>query len=237
MGYGAFAERADARMNARVAIVDYGMGNLFSVKHACKRVGLMAFVTSTPTEIESADAVIVPGVGAFGDAMDALRAKGLVEVLKETASSGKPMLGICLGMQLLMEVSYEFGRHEGLGIVRGSVERLGHPRGPRGPLKVPQVGWNQIHPPPGTTSPWVGTLLDGVGEGAYMYFVHSFYVRPEDPGVIASVTRYGDFEFCSTLVMGNIFACQYHPERSGPVGLRLYENLARRLMASERRRC
>jgi imidazole glycerol-phosphate synthase subunit HisH len=127
-----------------VAIVDYGLGNLFSIKHACEYVGLHASITSSPQEILSSDAVILPGVGAFGDAMSALKKLNLITPIKEVASSGKFLMGICLGMQLLMSKSYEFGEHEGLGIIKGPVVRFEDPIGPNGRLKVPQVGWNRI---------------------------------------------------------------------------------------------
>ncbi len=212
-----------------VAIVDYGLGNLFSVKQACQRAGLAAAITSSKGELLQANAVLLPGVGAFGDAMDALRKLDLVPVLNDVAASGKPLVGICLGMQLLMTHSYEFGRHQGLGILEGEVVRLtpGEPAGVARRLKVPQIGWNRIRMTDGGT--WDGSLLDGLQDGEWMYFVHSFYVRPADPSVGLSVTRYGAVEFCSSLRRGNLFACQFHPERSGPMGIRLYENLASQL--------
>jgi glutamine amidotransferase len=211
-----------------VAIVDYGMGNLFSVKHACESVGLTAVMTSSPEVLCSASAVILPGVGAFGDAMQALRRLQLTGPLREVAASGRPLLGICLGMQLLMTESSEFGRHRGLGLIEGDVVRLGaeSDNGARR-VKVPQVGWNRITPAP--TAGWEGSLLEGVPDGAYMYFVHSFYVRPAEAGVALSRTRYGPTEFCSSVSLGSLFACQFHPERSGPQGLQVYRSLAARL--------
>lgn len=210
----------------RVAVVDYGMGNLFSVKNACEQAGLVASVTASAQEILEADAVILPGVGAFGDAMQTLRDLKLVDVLKETAVSSKPLVGICLGMQLMMTESHEFGRHQGLDIIKGDVARFEKPQGPSGILKVPEVCWNRICLPTGGADRWKGTLLDGLPDGVFMYFVHSFYCRPADSPVELSTTRYGHIEFCSTLQRGNVFACQYHPERSGPDGLRIYANLA-----------
>lgn len=201
-----------------VAIVDYGMGNLFSVQQACERVGLRARIASSPEACAGAAAVILPGVGAFGDAMAALAQLGLADALRDLAASGKPMLGICLGMQLLMSESQEFGRHRGLGIVEGEVVRFDCG------LKVPQVGWNRIHRDgPGS---WDGSWLEGLQDGEHMYFVHSFYVKPADPRVARSRTRYGSVDFCSSLQQGNVLACQFHPERSGPQGLHLYRNLA-----------
>lgn len=212
------------RRETYVAIIDYGMGNLFSVQHACEHVGLRAVITSSKDAVLESDAVILPGVGAFGDAMATLRRRDLVSVLRDTASSGKPLVGICLGMQLLMSESEEFGHHEGLGIIQGDVVRL-EPSVARGrALKVPQVGWNRIVPAVGVT--WTDSLLEGITEGAFLYFVHSFYPRPVDQQVECSLTTYGTTTFCSSLCHGNVFACQFHPERSGDRGLQIYRNLA-----------
>jgi imidazole glycerol-phosphate synthase subunit HisH len=211
----------------KVAIVDYGMGNLFSVKRACEYFGMNADITSSPKVIESAEAVILPGVGAFGDAMATLEKLNLVGLLQDLAASNKPLVGICLGIQLLMSESFEFGHYEGLGIFEGSVERFDHPREGAKELKVPQVGWNHISKcirNPQKDS-WAETPLQGVNDGAFMYFVHSFIVQPKDPSIILSTSKYGHIEFCSSLGSGNIFACQFHPERSGSEGLLVYRNL------------
>jgi glutamine amidotransferase len=219
----------------KIAIVNYGMGNLFSVKQACEHVGLGAIITSSKREVLAADAVILPGVGAFGDAMETLRRYDLVEVLQEVAVSSKPFIGICLGMQLLMEESYEFGYHQGLGIVKGSVVRFENPVDGAGRfLKVPQVGWNRIYAPQ-TDSPnllWGTSMLVGLSEGEFMYFVHSYYVSLKDSSLTLSLSRYGHLEFCSSLQYRNIFACQFHPERSGAEGLKVYTNLASNLKRS-----
>lgn len=221
---------ATAHDPARVAIVDHGLGNLFSVAHACRAVGLSAAITADRGEIERADAVILPGVGAFGDAMATLRRLDLVSPLRDLVAAGRPLVGICLGVQLLMSESCEFGRHEGLGVVPGRVVRLANPREGGRALKVPQVGWNRIARPDGSLPDhWAGTLLDGVRDGEFMYFVHSFVVVPEDASVVLSTTAYGDVEFCSSVSSGSIFACQFHPERSGRRGLDIYGNLRRRL--------
>ena len=235
----------------RVAIVDYGLGNLFSVKNACHHVGLRAAVTSSRQEISDADGVILPGVGAFGDAMESLKRLDLVDLLRDISLSGKPFLGICLGMQLLMAESYEFGRHPGLGIIEGAVVRLEERvesldsvlGGSFNNLKVPQIGWNRVFKPiieealVGRTDPemdpWAGTALAELDDGEFMYFVHSYYVKPEDASLVLSTTRYGSLEFCSTLKRGNTFGCQFHPERSGPMGLQLYQNFASMLIGRE----
>ena len=210
-----------------VAIVDYGMGNLFSVKHACEYVGLTAVITSVRQEILDADAVILPGVGAFGDAMETLRQLDLVGALHKVVVSSKPLLGICLGMQLLMSESFEFGHHSGLGIIPGTVERFEKPIGFNGILKVPQVCWNQMFRIENAPNdPWSDSVLRGLPDGVFMYFVHSFYVKPADARFSIAKTRYGDIEFCSALLYRNVFACQCHPERSSSQGLQVYRNLA-----------
>ena len=225
---------------ARVVIVDYGMGNLFSVMQACDRAGLRAVITSSPRELVAADAVILPGVGAFGDAMEKLTSLDLVSSLRDSAVSPKPLIGIGLGMQWLMTESREFGRHGGLGIIEGEVVSLEvSVDGPR-TLKVPQVGWNRIYAvgsgrhsdaPEMSETPWKSPMLKGLPNGQYMYFVHSFYPKPVDSSVVVSTTRYGDTEFCSGIRSGSVFACQFHPERSGPAGLRVYRNLAELITA------
>ncbi len=220
---------SDRRSSGHVAIVDYGMGNLYSVKHACDHVGLSARITSGRDELLGASAVILPGVGAFGVAMESLRALDLVEPLRDIAASPTPFVGICLGMQLLMTESQEFGVHQGLGMIEGQVVRLKETPVKMRSVKVPQVGWNRIR----ATSPggdggraWQGTLLERVADGEYMYFVHSFYCQPADVSATLSVTQYGTVEFASTIQRGNIVGVQFHPERSGPQGLRIYRDLS-----------
>ena len=218
-----------------VAIIDYGLGNLLSVRQACAYAGVDAAITSSPAEIMGAGAVIVPGVGAFGHAMDALIRLDLVAVLREVAVSGTPLVGICLGAQLLLNESEEFGKHQGLGIIPGRVVHLGAPREGSRPLKVPHVGWQRIHSVRGTDSddPWRETLLRDLPDGAFMYFVHSFILQPAEPAVAISVTRYGNIDFCSSLAKGNVIGFQFHPERSGPRGLQIYAQLAGRIRASD----
>ena len=214
-----------------VAIVDYGMGNLFSVQQACASVGLRAAITTSRSDVLGADAVILPGVGAFDNAMETLERLDLVSALRDVAQAGKPFLGICLGMQLLMAESHEFGRHKGLGIVEGDVVRLEVSRDGQRTLKVPQVGWNRVYSTASGESgtAWREPLFQGLDDGEYMYFVHSFYPRPVDGRVEVSITSYGDIRLCSSLRVGSVFACQFHPERSGTAGLRMYQNLARML--------
>lgn len=213
----------------RVAIVDLGVGNLFSVAQACRMVGLMPYVTSVKSEIRASDAVILPGVGAFGNAMSALQRLDLVETLKESAST-KLFMGICLGMQLLMTESFEFGQHPGLDIIRGRVVKFDFEcEGGARRTKVPQIGWNRIMRKRGASDAsdvWAGTPLAGMEDNTFMYFVHSYHVMPEDEGADIARAQYGGVEFCAALRQRNVFAFQFHPERSGSQGLRVYSKMA-----------
>ncbi len=219
-----------------VAIIDYSLGNLYSVKQACSRAGMEAFITSSKQDILEAAAVILPGVGAFGDAMQNLHRFDLVGPLRDLVQAKKPFMGICLGVQLLMAESYEFGYHKGLNFIEGSVVRLDAPREGNRILKVPQIGWNVIHENDKGKNPgssWKGTMLEGIPDGEYMYFVHSYIVQPQDPAVVLTKTKYGHIEFCSSLNQENIFACQFHPERSGVQGLKIYDNFALQIKRSQ----
>ena len=198
-----------------IAIIDYQMGNLRSVQKAFERVGHTAEIVNEPAKIAAADKVILPGVGAFGDAIVELRRRELVEPIRAAVASGKPFLGICLGLQLLFDVGYEGGQHEGLGILRGEVRKFDLP--PQ--YKVPHMGWNgcQIRRP--------APILKGINEGTHVYFVHSYYVVPSDPEVVAIDTDYGG-PFCSMIWRDNLFATQFHPEKSQEQGLRMLKNFA-----------
>lgn len=218
-----------------VAIVDYGLGNLYSIKQACEHFSYQALITSSPQDIWKSDAVILPGVGAFGSAMASLRRLDLVAPLREVAASGKPLIGICLGLQLLMRESWEFGRHQGLGIIDGEVVPFRSSEDGREKLKVPHIGWSgifrDIKPDIQQSSScfqkdsWAGSPLEGLADGEGMYFIHSFYAKPVDPGVVLSVSRHGHVAFCSSLRRDNVFATQFHPERSGSCGLRIYSQI------------
>lgn len=201
-----------------IAIIDYDMGNLRSVEKALERVGAEARVTRDPETIKGASHVVLPGVGAFTECMKKLESYGLVEPVLRSVESGKPFLGICLGLQLLFEESTEFGLHKGLGIIKGRVVRFPSPLAEGGrELKVPHMGWNSIKikkPSP---------LLKGVPEGSFFYFVHSYLAVPEDPSVNLTTTGYG-VEFASSIAVDNVFACQFHPEKSQKVGLKVLEN-------------
>lgn len=196
-----------------LAIVDYGMGNLRSVQKALERVGQAAEITRDPERVATAPAVVLPGVGAFGACMENLTGYGLAEPVRAAIDAGRPFLGICLGMQLLFEESEEFGPVRGLGVLPGRVVRF--PESPE--RKVPHMGWNTLH-----VERRVPALAD-VAEGAYVYFVHSYYPVPADPALVATTTPYGE-PFASSVARDNVFACQFHPEKSQRVGLRLLEN-------------
>lgn len=205
----------------RVMILDYGLGNLFSVLQAAKEVGMDAFLSDKAEDLIKADAAILPGVGAFGHAMSELQKRGLLNALKDFAGQGKPLLGICLGMQLLMEKSEEFGEHQGLGLLKGEVKRF--PSEYQGQkLRVPHMGWSPIQP-----SKTEHAALKDVTSGTDVYFVHSYYVKLADEKDQLTWSEYANFRYTSSIVNGNIWAYQFHPEKSGKAGLQLYRNWAR----------
>jgi len=211
----------------KVAVVDYEMGNLFSVSRACENVGLFPLITSDPAIILSADAVILPGVGAFGDAMSNLKSLDLIGPLMDSIDSGKPFMGICLGMQLLMSESPEFGYYKGLDIIKGTVEKFPATIQEEYHVKVPQVGWNKIYRPAKVTKEqWQSSPFKGVQNYEYMYFVHSYFVIPEDSKITLSNTNYEGTEYSSSICSNNVFACQFHPEKSSKEGMKIYKNFA-----------
>ena len=196
-----------------VAIIDYDAGNIRSVEKAVRYLGKEVTVTSEPEEILAADRVILPGVGAFGDAMKRLHAMGLVEVIRQAADRGTPFLGICLGLQLLFEKSEESPGVPGLGLLRGEILRLPELPG----LKVPHIGWNSLkYPNP-------GRLFRGIPEDSCVYFVHSYYLKAQDEGIVTATTEYGTLVHAS-VESGNLFACQFQPEKSSETGLTILEN-------------
>lgn len=203
------------------AVIDYGMGNLRSVQKGLEKVGVPAVITDKTGAIDDAHGVILPGVGSFIDCMRNLEQRGLVTAILKAISRGKPFLGICLGLQVLFSESEEFGVHPGLDVIKGKVVRFFGNRGnPGNGLKVPHMGWNKIaikrRPP----------VLADIPDGSYFYFVHSYYVKPEDPEVTATVTEYGG-EFTSSVWKDNIFACQFHPEKSQNLGLAILKEFGK----------
>jgi len=198
---------------SRVAIIDYGVGNLRSVEKAFAAMGCDAVVSSDERELRSADRLVLPGVGAFGACMKALSERGFDQLVHEKAREGTPLLGVCVGMQLLFDESEEFGSTAGLGLLRGRVRRF------KNDLVVPHVGWNRIHqkrPHP---------IFAGVADGVFCYFVHSFYCEPEDETVVAGETEYGG-QYASVVSQRNVSGVQFHPEKSQEVGLRMLKNFA-----------
>ena len=199
-------------MSRSVVIVDYGMGNLRSVSKAFEEVGAKVKVSDDPKIISCADKLIVPGVGAFKDAMRELRARRLIGPIKKFVKSGKPFLGLCLGLQLLFSESEEGGKSKGLDFIKGRVLRF-----PKGGLKIPHMGWNQLR------LDGKCQLLKGIPDGSYMYFVHSYYAEPDNDNCVAAWTDYG-IEFPSVIWSKNIYATQFHPEKSQKLGLSILRN-------------
>ena len=193
-----------------VAIVDYGVGNLFSLSSSFAAIGVEVIVTSAPAVLRAAERIILPGVGAFGDAAAKLRESGLDKVVVEQAKAGKPLLGICLGMQLLFEKSFEYGEHEGLGLIKGEIRPIADVI--PGDLKIPHIGWNALH-----FGKEKSDLFPYLNQGDHVYFVHSFYGANCDESVIATA-EYGA-ELTAAVASGNVYGCQFHPEKSGDVGL------------------
>jgi glutamine amidotransferase len=212
-----------------VAIIDYRMGNMHSVQAACAKVGLSSEITDDKAMIMDARAVILPGVGAFSEAMTHLSRSGLDACIYRFIETGRPFIGICLGLQLMFERSEEFGIHKGLGLIKGSVKKFRLPAVAKVKYPVPQIGWNRII----KHSDWEDSLLCNNREGDFMYFVHSYYVEPEDSAIILATTRYGGLDYCSAIGRENLFATQFHPEKSGQIGIRIYQQLKNNIERKE----
>ena len=197
-----------------IAIIDYGVGNIFSLYSSLKFIGADAVLTSDPEVIAKSDKIILPGVGAFGDAAAKLRETGLADVVKQEVAKGKTLLGICLGMQLLFDKSFEYGEHEGLGLIKGAVRSM-EPVVPAN-YKVPHIGWNELHFPKDRE---VSPLFKYIKENDFVYFVHTFYGTDCEASTIAT-TEYGA-ELTAAVADGNVYGCQFHPEKSGEVGMNI----------------
>ena len=213
-------------MKKKVVIIDYQLGNLFSVNQAMTKIGIIAVISSNPIEIENADAIVLPGVGAFKDAMENLKKLNLVQPIKNFIESGKPFFGICLGLQLLFSESEEFGNTTGLNIIEGKVVKFRNVNNDvLNFYKVPQISWNSINKPDKLS--WQKTPLFNISELENFYFVHSYYVVPTNTNIILTTTEYAGVKYASSIYFKNIFACQFHPEKSAHEGLKIYENWAK----------
>ena len=202
-----------------IAIIDYGLCNMRSVYNALSALGIQACVSSDAAVLQQADAAILPGVGAFEDGMKGLKQKGLVGPIQEFVKTGRPFLGICLGAQMLLSRSHEFGEHPGLNLIPGEVSALktvlpAH-------MRIPHIGWSGLLL---AGRAWEGTILQGIPPGQEMYFVHSFYLNPADAAHALARAQYGTQHFCAVVAKGNVYGCQFHPEKSSAMGLRILGN-------------
>tara|TARA_Y100001958_G_C21168041_1_gene500392 strand:+ start:547 stop:1194 length:648 start_codon:yes stop_codon:yes gene_type:complete len=201
----------------KVGIIDYGLGNIYSVNKACEFIGLKSVVISKKTDLKNVDAIILPGVGAFGNAMENLKKLDIIDSIKKEVNNGKPILGICLGMQLLMQSSDEFGHHKGIGLINGDVIKF--PEKDDQNLKIPQIQWNKIN-----INPSSGNLLKGIPNDTYFYFLHSFFVRTKNFHIITATAEYKKIKYCCVIEHDNIFATQFHPEKSTNQGIKILNN-------------
>lgn len=206
----------------KVVIIDYNLGNLFSVKQACDTIGINAKISSDKSDIDQADALILPGVGAFIEAMQNLDKLGLTEAIKDNVRAGKPIFGVCLGLQLLFTRSEEFGSGEGLDLIKGVIKKFPATYDDK-KVKVPQIAWNRIT---SHKQNWEHTPLCDIAENEFMYFVHSYYVEPSADTCVLTNTNYEGIEYCSGILSDNIFATQFHPEKSAQKGISIYKNWA-----------
>ena len=208
---------------ADVTVVDYGRGNLFSVSRALEHCGAEVELTDSPARIKEAKRLVLPGVGAFGDAIDELRRRELIDPLREFAASGRPFLGICVGLQLMFDVSEEFGEHAGLGLIPGRVSPIPRTGANGQPHKTPHIGWSELVLPSGDTS-WQGTILDGVEGPVYCYFVHTYTAMPDKESHRLADCRYNGRRIAAAVRRGNLWGCQFHPEKSAATGLHMLRN-------------
>jgi imidazole glycerol-phosphate synthase subunit HisH len=210
-------------MSRRVTVVDYGIGNLFSVQRALESVGAEVRVSGDPRDVESAHRLVLPGVGAFADGMKGLRDRGLVEPVLAFAATRRPLLGICLGMQMFATSSLEFGTHAGLAIIPGRVEPIPAASTAGQPLKIPNVGWRGLR---AAGADWSRTALTTTRQGAAVYLVHSFHLVPEDPAHVLATYDHGGHAITAAVARDNVIGCQFHPEKSAAVGLEILSHFA-----------
>ena len=202
----------------KVTVIDYGLSNLRSVQNALTHCGAEVVLTNSPADVRAAEALVLPGVGAFRDGMAGLERLGLVEVIRQKAAEGTPLLGICLGMQMLFDESEEFGTCPGLGLIPGRVVKIPDADVQGNPQKVPHIRWDPLFPAGGRTD-FAGTVLEKVAAGQECYFIHSYEAKPADEADRLADTRYGGRSVCAVAAHGSVVGCQFHPEKSGPVGL------------------
>lgn len=207
-------------MSTKITIIDYQMSNIFSIKNLCEHLNVQAVVTSDPDDVLKADALILPGVGAFAEAIKNLDKIGMIDPIKDFIKTGKQFLGICLGLQLLFSESNEFGLHKGLDIIKGNVVKIPEFNFNGEKLRVPNVGWNSIL----KCKSSVNNPLADIENGEDVYFVHSYYVQPLNTSDILTTTNYSGVEFCSSILRDNVFATQFHPEKSGKIGVKIVKN-------------
>lgn len=211
-------------MKPKITVVDYGVGNLRSLVRAFEHFGTNVSISEDVKTITESAGIVLPGDGAFGAGMEGLAARGLTEAVKQFARAGKPILGICLGAQILLSEGSEFGKFKGLSIIGGRVIKFPELADSE---KIPQIGWNSIYPPKGKR--WQKTILEGVNDNSSVYFIHSYIIEPESKKDILALSTYGGHEFCSVVYKDNIFGCQFHPEKSGNVGLTIIKNFIDRV--------
>ncbi len=209
-------------MTPQITIIDYGLGNLLSLRAAFEHCGAKVELTSEPEKLKRADRLLLPGVGAFSAAMDNLRTKGLVDPIFEFVATEHPLLGVCLGMQLLFDRSEEFGHHNGLALIPGGVKSIPHHRIDGTPLRVPHVGWNEMEYPDHGCSD--GAILNNIAAQKSVYFVHSYHAEPRNKEHVLSFCRYGGHKINAIVQFNNIVGCQFHPEKSGETGLNIIRN-------------
>lgn len=206
-------------MSPKITIVDYGVGNLFSLKNALELFCQNVSISEDEVDLANSDAIVLPGDGSFKAGMQGLEIRGLTKAVYDFAKSKKPILGICLGVQIMLSRGYEFGEFAGLGLVSGKVVRFPHlAKG----FRVPHIGWNKIYSRNGDL--WKDTIFSSAPQNSEVYFVHSYVVEPEDPQKILALCKYGGFEFCAAIKSENIYGCQFHPEKSGEIGLGIIKN-------------
>lgn len=207
-----------SEFNPKISIIDYGLGNLYSVSKAFKKFSDNVVITEEPGTIRFSDAIVLPGVGSFESGMKGIELRGIKGVIREFAASGKPVLGICLGAQIMLTKGHEFGTFDGLDLIAGEV--VPFPKLASG-TKTPHIGWNGIY---GRDNSWDDTILRSVNENDNVYFVHSFVLEPSNKENVLSLTKYGGYEFCSAVKKGNVYGCQFHPEKSGETGLKIIKD-------------